>query len=196
MSWLRPTKRVLRRIVRHPFVPKTPVTIVRETIFFILLSKLMFVLPFPQILSLVLFTAFGVSLTLLLMYILNPDKEPLPWRGYCTIPELSERPPLPSTPPTASFPHHPPANFTPPTFPPENFDSLSPAGVFLGVFSIDTGIERRMLVRSTYASHYRSRNGAGNGDDGMGTSRTIVRFILGQPRKDWERRIQLEQDSA
>lgn len=53
-----------------------------------------------------------------------------------------------------------------------------------------------MLVRSTYASHYRSRHGAGNADDGLGTSRTIVRFILGQPRKDWERRIQLEQDST
>ena len=39
MSWLRPTKRVLRRIVRHPFVPKTPVTIVRETIFFHFIIK-------------------------------------------------------------------------------------------------------------------------------------------------------------
>lgn len=30
MSWLRSTKRMLRRVIRHPFVPKTPVTIVRE----------------------------------------------------------------------------------------------------------------------------------------------------------------------
>lgn len=29
ISWLRSTKRVLRRVIRHPFVPKTPVTIVR-----------------------------------------------------------------------------------------------------------------------------------------------------------------------
>jgi hypothetical protein len=51
-----------------------------------------------------------------------------------------------------------------------------------------------MLVRTTWASHPRSRDGAGPGDDGTGTSRTIVRFILGQPRKDWERRVKLEME--
>ena len=60
---------------------------------------------------------------------------------------------------------------------------------------MDTSIERRMLIRSTFASHARSRNGAGEGDGGEGTSRTIVRFVLGQPRKDWERRIMLEMES-
>ncbi|KAI0076076.1 hypothetical protein K474DRAFT_1307155 [Panus rudis PR-1116 ss-1] len=174
ISWFRSAKRMLRWFVRHPFVPKTPLTI---------------------ILTLLLLTAFGVSLTFLLIYILNPDKEPLPWRGYCTIPSLSTSPPLPSLPPTASFPHFPSQNFTPPSFPPDDLDSLSPAGVFVGVFSIDTGIERRMLVRSTWASHVRSREGAGEGDGGIGTSRTVVRFILGQPRKDWERRIKLEMET-
>ncbi|CAL1695729.1 unnamed protein product [Somion occarium] len=138
--------------------------------------------------------SFGVSLTFLLIYILNPDKEPLPWRGYCTIPSFTELPPPSSLPPTASFPYFPPKNFTPPSFPPDDFETLSPAGVFLGIFSIDTGIERRMSIRLTYASHARSREGAGKGDGGLGTSRTIIRFILGQPRKDWERRIQLEID--
>jgi hypothetical protein len=52
-----------------------------------------------------------------------------------------------------------------------------------------------MLMRTTWASHPRSRDGAGQGDDGFGTSRTIVRFVLGQPSKDWERRVKLEMES-
>jgi hypothetical protein len=52
-----------------------------------------------------------------------------------------------------------------------------------------------MLVRTTWASHPRSRRGSAGGDDGTGTSRTLVRFIVGQPRKDWERRIKLEMES-
>ncbi|KAJ8454975.1 hypothetical protein ONZ51_g12714 [Trametes cubensis] len=52
-----------------------------------------------------------------------------------------------------------------------------------------------MLVRSTWANHVRSREGAGVGDGGLGTSRTVVRFILGQPRKDWERRVKLEMET-
>lgn len=51
------------------------------------------------------------------------------------------------------------------------------------------------MVRSTWASHERSRNGAGDGDDGNGTSRTIVRFVLGKPRSSWEERIRLEAES-
>lgn len=60
---------------------------------------------------------------------------------------------------------------------------------------MDTAFERRTLIRSTYASHPRSRDGAGGGDGGVGTSRTVVRFVMGKPRKEWERRIQLEQES-
>jgi hypothetical protein len=53
-----------------------------------------------------------------------------------------------------------------------------------------------MLIRSTWASHPRSRNGAGHGDGGAGTSRTIVRFIMGQPRRTWERRVRVEMEGA
>lgn len=60
---------------------------------------------------------------------------------------------------------------------------------------MDTALERRMLIRTTWATHPRSRNGAGAGDNGRGTSRTVVRFILGQPRKGWETRIQAEIES-
>ena len=81
---------------------------------------------------------------------------------------------------------------TVPPFPPPYFDLLPPVGLFVAVFSIDSAFERRMLVRTTWASHPRSRDGASPGDGGMGTSRTIVRFILGQPSKDWEHRVRLE----
>lgn len=122
------------------------------------------------------------------MYILNPDKEPLPWRAYCTVPALAAPPEL-LHPSRATYPSHQP-------FPPDNLDSLPPVGLFLAVFSIDSGFERRSLIRSTWASHVRSRAGAGKGDDGAGTSRTVVRFVLGQPRKDWERRVKLEMEST
>jgi hypothetical protein len=76
-----------------------------------------------------------------------------------------------------------------PAFPVDNnFYQLSPAGVFLGIFSMDSGLERRMFVRTTFANHERSRVD-------NGTSRTIVRFILGKPRPEWDRRIQLEAES-
>ncbi|KAF8213074.1 hypothetical protein K438DRAFT_1706645 [Mycena galopus ATCC 62051] len=140
-------KKWSRWLLRHPFFPRQPITI---------------------ILTLILLSVFTIFVTLLLMYILNPDKDPLPWRAYCS-----------ATPP----------------FPPTEMDTLPPAGVLVGVFSIDSGYERRSLVRTTWASHNHSRNGAGDGDGGLGTSRTIVRFVMGEPRKDHERRVRLEMET-
>ncbi|KAJ7487575.1 glycosyltransferase family 31 protein [Mycena galericulata] len=140
-------KKWCRWLLRHPFFPRQPITI---------------------ILTLILLSVFTIFVTLLLMYILNPDKDPLPWRAYCS-----------ATPP----------------FPPADMDANPPAGVLVGVFSIDSAFERRSLVRTTWANHMRSRNGAGDGDGGLGTSRTIVRFVMGEPRKDWERRIRLEMET-
>ncbi|KAF7310887.1 Glycosyltransferase family 31 protein [Mycena chlorophos] len=134
-------------LIRHPFFPRQPITI---------------------ILTLILLSAFTIFVTLLLMYILNPDKDPLPWRAYCS----------------ATTP-----------FPPPDLDALPPAGIFIGVFSIDSAFERRSLVRTTWANHVHSRNGAGAGDGGLGTSRTVVRFVMGEPKKDWERRIRLEMET-
>ncbi|KAI6162165.1 glycosyltransferase family 31 protein [Pisolithus thermaeus] len=168
----RTLKKGARRIVRHPLFPKQPLTI---------------------IFALLLFTLFAISLTLLLMYILNPDKEPLPWQAYCSIPPTTTLPPHLRQ--TLPYPYiNPLPEEIPPSFPPDDLDSLPPAGVFLGVFSTDMSLERRMLIRTTWATHPRSRNGAGTGDDGRGTSRTVVRFILGQPRKGWERRIHTEME--
>jgi hypothetical protein len=148
-----------------------------------------------QILTLLLLSVFAIFLTLLLIHILNPDKEPLPWRAYCSMPSSSTPPDYFS--PSSLYPYPDPTSGTLlPPFPPTNLDTLPPAGLFIGVFSIDSAFERRMLVRSTWASHPRSRDGASSADDGAGTSRSIVRFIIGQPRKAWERRIKLEMDSA
>ncbi|KAF8641119.1 hypothetical protein AX17_000761 [Amanita inopinata Kibby_2008] len=159
-------KRWTRRILRHPFIPGQPITIV---------------------LTLTFLSAFAISLTLLLIYILNPDKEPLPWRAYCVAPELVTHSALTNTNTSTGSQY--------PLFNTSHLDDLPPAGVFVGVLSIDSAFERRMLIRTTWASHPRSRNGAGGGDDGISTSRTVVRFILGQPRKDWERRVKLEMDT-
>ena len=141
-----------------------------------------------------MFALFTVLLTIFLMYILNPDKEPLPWQAYCSTPYLNS-PPDAQDPKLYNDPYH---NYTlgmqTSPFPHKELDELPPAGVFVGVFSTDSAYERRALVRSTWASHPRSRNGAGVGDDGVGTSRTIVRFVMGQPRKDFERRIALENE--
>ncbi|KAG1749964.1 glycosyltransferase family 31 protein [Suillus paluster] len=162
----------LRRIVRHPLFPRQPLTI---------------------IIALLMFTVFAISLTLALLYILNPDKEALPWRAYCTITPTTSVPPHYRT--ALPYPYiNPLPKVMPPSFPPDDLDALPPAGLFLAVFSMDSSLERRMLIRTTWAAHPRSRNGAGEGDDGMGTSRTLVRFVLGQPRKGWERRIQTEME--
>ena len=118
----------------------------------------------------------------------------MPWRAYCAVAVPSHDPPLVDAPVVSPDIFTVGAAPPPSDFPPPGFDDLPPAGVFLGVFSIDSSYDRRMLIRSTWATHDRSRNGAGVGDGGNGTSRTLVRFILGQPRKSWERRVQLEMD--
>ena len=187
--------RVSRRVFRHPFFPKHPSTIVRLAC----LSRPRghFQLKcHEQVLSLLFFTVLAISITFLLIHLLNPDKEPLPWRAYCTMPETSTDPPPDNAHPTflniSTVEAAPPM----PPFPPSNFEALPPAGVFVGVFSMDSSSERRMLIRSTWARHPRSRNGGGLGDGGVGTSRTIVRFVMGQPRKAWERRVRVEMEGT
>ncbi|KLO17017.1 hypothetical protein SCHPADRAFT_868779 [Schizopora paradoxa] len=157
--------------------------------------------PIAILLSLLFGAIFVVLLTLLLIHILEPDKEPLPWRLYCSIPRTSVTPPPLNA--SAFSPTYPfnalthadlstISSIIPAPFPPPNLEDLPPAGLFLGVFSMDSAVERRMLVRTTWANHERSRNGAGLGDAGRGTSRSVVRFILGRPSSSWEERIKLE----
>ncbi|KAE8257291.1 hypothetical protein A4X13_0g2452 [Tilletia indica] len=75
---------------------------------------------------LLLAIAFITGVTKLIIYILDPDKEPKTWQYFCTSQE--------------DFPH-------------PLADSLAPVDVFVGVFSIDSSYERRQLIRSTYATH-------------------------------------------
>jgi hypothetical protein len=168
-------------------------------------SLIRYLLTPLQILTLLIFTVVAILITLLLMHVLNPDKASLPWRTYCSIPSTSTAPPSLTLSPTDDpFTVQVPLGFDPTSpneplmsssFPPPHLDEIPPAGLFLGVFTTDSAVERRMLIRSTWASQDRSRTGAGEGDGGNGTSRTIVRFVLGKPRSDWERRIQLEAES-
>ncbi|PWZ01348.1 hypothetical protein BCV70DRAFT_149276, partial [Testicularia cyperi] len=107
-SWSQPLRMAasfLSKLFRSVFGPIHPVTIV---------------------VALVLIASFVASVTKLIVYILNPDKEPLPWRTYC-----QQQP---------AFPH-------------AYADALAPVDVFVGVFSIDSAYERRHLIRSTYAVH-------------------------------------------
>ncbi|OCB90095.1 hypothetical protein A7U60_g2653 [Sanghuangporus baumii] len=184
-SWYSPrsVRRIVRAVLRHPLFPTQPTSI---------------------LLTLLVLTIFGILLTLLLIHVLNPDKEPLPWRAYCSIPSVSTAPPsLGATSYSPSFPFNSLApsdisslsSVIDNTFPPPNLDDYPPAGLFLGIFTMDSAVERRMLVRSTWANHERSRNGAGAGDGGRGTSRTIVRFVVGKSGSSWEKRIQLEAET-
>ncbi|WVN88896.1 uncharacterized protein L203_104111 [Cryptococcus depauperatus CBS 7841] len=143
---------------------------------------------------------FAITLTYALMYILNPDKEPLPWRQYCTqsYPTLySLQNPNPHSsghyvelaPLTHEHPNWP---YKPHSAPPFSYETpqseldaaLSPVGVFIGIFTTDSGLERRQLIRQSYASHWRSRR--------EGTEGVRVRFVMGRPRKRYEKAIQLE----
>ncbi|CAD6922706.1 unnamed protein product [Tilletia controversa] len=76
--------------------------------------------------ALLLVIAFVTGVTKLIIYILNPDKEPKSWQYFCTSQD--------------EFPH-------------ALADSLPPVNVFVGVFSYDASYERRQLIRSTYGTH-------------------------------------------
>jgi len=142
------------------------------------------------------------------MWYLNPDKAALPWRAYCSVPPDPPNMPSANASPTetvspsqllklfnASAPFSNPAV---PLFPPEDFphdwERLPPTAIFLGIMSVDSAVERRMLARTTWAAHPLSRQGAAPGDGGRGTSRTVVRFVIGKPRNEWKEQIRLEQE--
>lgn len=64
--------------------------------------------------------------------------------------------------------------------------ALEPVGVLLGVFTTDAGLERRHMIRQSYASHWRSRR--------KGTEGVRIKFVMGRPRKRYEKAIQLEME--
>lgn len=112
---------------------------------------------------------FALLLAFTIKNLLDPDKYQLPWRSYCTL--------------TPEFPPTSPA-----------LNSLPPVGLFIGVMSTAASFQRRQLIRSTWASHPRSRGGV-DGKSGLeGTSRTVVRFIIGTPSPSLKDKLDLENE--
>lgn len=67
---------------------------------------------------------------------------------------------------------------------------MTPAGLFVGVFSTDQSFERRMLIRSTWASAQ-----VLEGDKGKGLKGTAVRFVLGRPSAKMRESVRMEMES-
>lgn len=82
--------------------------------------------PAKILLTLLFVAGFVATTTALIIYILNPDKEPKAWRTFCA----QSKP----------FPH-------------DLADSLAPVDVFVGVMTMDSRFERRAIIRQTYVAH-------------------------------------------
>ncbi|KDN43635.1 hypothetical protein RSAG8_06012, partial [Rhizoctonia solani AG-8 WAC10335] len=119
--------------------------------------------------TLLVFLIFVLSIWSIIRWVTREDKYQLPWRSYCALePE-----------------------FPPPTL---ALESIPPVGLFIGVMSTARGSQRRQLIRSTWASHPKSRGGVGEKSDREGTSRTVVRFIVGAPNPSVARKLGLENE--
>ena len=156
---------------------------------------------------------FAYSLTKFLMYALNPDKAPLPWRQYCASQQpsyhaLSRSPTRrsgmlarisggfasPSKQPLVeidsthpAWPWGPSETRPPHSAEDESVDQLEPVGIFIGVMTMDRAREKRMLIRQTYGSHPKSRV--------RGTESVSIRFIMGRPKERYAQEVELENDS-
>ncbi|CAE6437474.1 unnamed protein product [Rhizoctonia solani] len=115
--------------------------------------------PVTIIGSLCVLAALITSLVFAIIYFVNSFKVALPWRRYC----METAP-----------------------FPPANYSTLAPVGVFLGVLTVASGYERRMMIRESYAAHPASRI--------PGTERTVVRFVMGLPTGEEIQSVQIENE--
>ncbi|CAE6486243.1 unnamed protein product [Rhizoctonia solani] len=122
-------------------------------------------LAFTLLISLI----FVFSIISVVRWITREDKYQLPWRSYCTL-----------------EPEFPPAALA--------LEFIPPVGLFIGVLSTAKGFQRRQLIRSTWASHPKSRGGVDGKSDLDGTSRTVVRFVVGAPSPSVERKLRLENE--
>lgn len=180
------------------FIPTEPWSIVRSSSFFYAYRN---TINSSQSLFLIFFAVFAITLTVTIKHILNPDKEPLPWRQYCTtsypsLYSLQYPSDQPNTKLTLSplTPDHPIWPYKPHTSPLWTADmpqadldaALEPVSVLIGVFTTDAGLERRHMIRQSYASHWRSRR--------EGTEGVRIKFVMGKPRKRYEKAIQLEME--
>lgn len=81
--------------------------------------------PWRCLCALLVFTVFGTLLGLQIKYILDPDKERMPWRAEC-----AEQP----------------------MFANKDIEHLAPVDLMVGVMSFDSSFERRHVIRNTYAT--------------------------------------------
>lgn len=149
---------------------------------------------------------FALGLTMTLIYILNPDKAALPWRQYChsdypTLyslqhPSSSSEYDLfghssaltlaPLTHEHSAWPYHPHKEQPYSVESKSDLAQLEPVGILLGVFTIDSGVERRHMIRQSYGSHWRSRK--------EGTEGVRLRFVMGRPRAKYAKAVELEME--
>lgn len=92
---------------------------VRSLLFFVQRRRILSFLSFMAL------AAFGTMVGFTIKYILDPDKERMPWREDCA---------------------------TQPPFLNEDTDHLAPVDLFVGVMSYDKSFERRQAIRHTYAT--------------------------------------------
>ncbi|ORY72612.1 hypothetical protein BCR35DRAFT_354380 [Leucosporidium creatinivorum] len=119
--------------------------------------------PLTILFSFLLLGCFAATLTTFLVHVLSSDRQPLFWRQFCS----EQRP----------FPH-------------DLADSLKPVSVFVGVFSVDASVERRNLIRMTWAKHSKPIDPR----TGRPTNDIQVKFVLGRPRKSYAKRVALEME--
>jgi hypothetical protein len=164
--------------------------------------------PWAVVLFLFVFAIFAICLGCSIKYILDPDKVGLPWREYAsqeypTIYSIQDAdwdnsalggylPPLSVLKPVT--PHHdvwpyPGYDYAPHQ---ENLhggprvDNLEPTTIYLAVFTYDVGVDRRNLIRQSYASHPRSRT--------QGTEGVRLRFLMGRPRPQFKHMVDAEME--
>ncbi|KAK4683761.1 hypothetical protein P7C73_g6468, partial [Tremellales sp. Uapishka_1] len=153
------------------------------------------------------FAAFATVMTLTLKHVLNPDKEPLPWRSYCQSPHptlyslqdpnslsSTTKRPGPHTSTKLSINSFAPNSANQVLFPfvpdytMQPAEEFNPVGVLIGVFTTDEGVERRNMIRQSYGSHPRSRR--------LGTEGVRIKFVMGRPRRKYQKAIQLEMEGG
>lgn len=164
--------------------------------------------PWAVVLFLFVFAIFGICLGCGIKYILDPDKAALPWREYAsqdypTIFSIQDAdwdnsalrgylPPLSVLKPVSAQHHHwpyPGYDYAPhqeDLHGGPRVDNLEPTTVYIAVFTYDVGLDRRNLIRQSYASHPRSRT--------SGTEGVRLRFLLGRPRPQFKDMVEAEME--
>ncbi|CAK9784825.1 hypothetical protein CC85DRAFT_259945 [Cutaneotrichosporon oleaginosum] len=162
--------------------------------------------PWAVVLFLFVFAIFAVCLGCSIKYILDPDKAALPWREYAMqdyptvfsiqdadwdndalggyLPPLSVVKPLSAQHELWPYPGYDYAPHRENLHGGPRVDDLEPTTVYVAVFTYDVGVDRRNLIRQSYASHPRSRT--------PGTEGVRLRFIMGRPRPQFKHMVDAE----